>query len=123
MLSPDDIAALVHQQYARLPKTGKPQAGEWTVLAGIVLVSPLSSPHVIALGTGTKCLTASQIGADAHGECLHDSHAEVCARRALLAVFLAYLFVHVIKGCHHAVWGEVFSTILCLFIPGSGSEA
>lgn len=41
----------------------------------------------------------------------------------LLAVFLAYLFVHVIKGCHHAVWGEVFSTILCLFIPGSGSEA
>ena len=88
MLSPDDVAALVHEQYARLPKTGKPQAGEWTVLAGIVLATPSSSPYVVALGTGTKCLTAAQIGADGVGECLHDSHAEVCARRAFLAFLL-----------------------------------
>ena len=27
-----DTARLVHAQYARLPKTGKPQPGEWTTV-------------------------------------------------------------------------------------------
>lgn len=99
MLTPDDISALVHAQYARLPKTGKPQAGEWTVLAGFVLVPPTdvaavgastaaAPPRVVALGTGTKCLTAKQIAADTAGECLHDAHAEIVARRALRAFLL-----------------------------------
>ena len=79
-----NAAVLVQQQYARLGKTGKPQAGEWTVLAGFVLTLPSAEPRVVALGTGTKCLTAAQVGADAAGSCLHDTHAEVCARRSLL---------------------------------------
>ena len=87
MSTPDDVAALVHAQYDRLPKTGKPQPGEWTVLAGVVLSRSGCNGVVVALGTGTKCLTASQIAADVAGECLHDGHAETCARRA----FRAYL--------------------------------
>ena len=79
----DEVARLVQAQYSKLPKTGKPQPGEWTVLAGVVLTAPNTPPRVVALGTGTKCLTATQIAADSAGECVHDSHAEVCARRAL----------------------------------------
>ena len=89
--SADEVARLVQAQYARLPKTGKPQPGEWTVLAGITLVRPGAPAEVVALGTGTKCLTVSQVAADAQGECVHDAHAEVCARRALRAFLIAEL--------------------------------
>ena len=84
----NDIAGLVHAKYASLPKTGKPQASEWTVLAGIVMTRAGAEPQVVALGTGTKCLTATQIAADRLGECVHDAHAEVCARRAFLHFLL-----------------------------------
>jgi len=87
--SDDKICHIVHESYARLPKTGKPQLGEWTVLAGVVLSRPGAVPQVVALGTGTKCLTAAQIAADCAGACLHDAHAEVCARRAFLVFLLA----------------------------------
>lgn len=92
-----DVARLVQAQYARLPKTGKPQHGEWTILAGVVLTRPGGDapPEVVALGTGTKCLTAAQVAADVSGECVHDAHAEVCARRALVA----FLFAEVRKCC------------------------
>ena len=86
-----DTARLVHAQYARLPKTGKPQPGEWTIIAGVVLATAAAPPRVVALGTGTKCLTATQIAHDATGESLHDAHAEVCARRALRAFLLSEL--------------------------------
>lgn len=33
----DKIAAAVLQRYAKLPKTGKPQGREFTVLSGLVL--------------------------------------------------------------------------------------
>ena len=90
-LAADDVARLVHAAYAALSKTGKPQEGEWTVLAGVVLATPGAAPRCIALGTGTKCLTATQIAADSMGECVHDAHAEVCARRALRAFLMAEL--------------------------------
>ena len=95
----DSVAQLVQAQYARLPKTGKPQqysAGgrEWTILAGVVLTEDAKPPQVVSLGTGTKCLTAAQVDADVNGDCLHDAHAEVCARRALLAFLLHELRKH-----------------------------
>lgn len=101
-MSADAVAALVHEQYVRLPKTGKPQPGEWTVLSGVVLVRPSAEPEVVALGTGTKCLTASQIAADEAGEMLHDSHAEVCARRALVSYLMAELHT-LLHGAESAV--------------------
>lgn len=89
MLSDASIAELVQARYARLPKTGKPQRGEWTVLAGVVHSQPSAAPQVVALGTGTKCLSASAVAEDSAGGAVHDTHAEVCARRALLAWLLA----------------------------------
>ena len=80
----DRVAAAVHTQYSLLGPTAKPQTGEWTVLAGIVLSRPTGSLDVVALATGTKCLSIDAIAADVHGEAIHDSHAEVSARRAVL---------------------------------------
>ena len=93
MLEPTvDASRAVQAQYARLGKTGKPQAGEWTVLAGFVLSRGSgAADEVVALGTGTKCLTRTQVAQDGAGWLVHDAHAEVCARRSLLLYFLDQL--------------------------------
>ena len=97
-MSACDVGSLVQHRYARLPKTGKPQPGEWTVLSGVVLTRPNAEPEVVALGTGTKCLTASQIAAETSGACVHDTHAEVSARRALVLWLMAELRVAAAGG-------------------------
>lgn len=85
MENADQIAKLCLQQYNSFGTGGaKPrirQDGryEWTVLAGIVL-SIKSEWHCIALATGVKALPFSHLSK--HGDLLHDSHAEVLARRA-----------------------------------------
>ncbi len=97
------IATAVLKQYEALPKNGKPQPNEHTVLAGFVVTheelgmrqqqhtGTLSVPcpdtstlqpdigqasmHVVSIGTGTKCLGFSKRSTS--GEVLNDSHAEV----------------------------------------------
>ena len=81
----DAVASAVLRRYASLPKNGKPQPGEYTLLAGFVVTEdavPDAPPRVVALGTGTKCLPASS--RCPRGEALSDSHAEVIARRAFV---------------------------------------
>ncbi|XP_033125327.1 tRNA-specific adenosine deaminase 1-like [Anneissia japonica] len=105
----DMIARLCVNHYEeRLPKRGKPQVNrEWTILAGVVQAQrrPVSSVakasqarslglkfdekfeyEVVALGTGSKCLGLDKLSTN--GDVIHDSHAEVIARRA----FLRYLY-------------------------------
>lgn len=75
-------------KFNSLPKNGKPLDKEWTVLSTISQHNTQSdSLHVVSLGTGTKCLTGNELN-DHKGTKIHDSHAEVIARRA----FLRYLF-------------------------------
>lgn len=78
------------------PRGGKPQTRsnsrcahltryEWTVLAGLVLL--FEDKYIpIALATGVKCQPFCRISP--HGDVLHDSHAEVLARRAARAWLL-----------------------------------
>ncbi|OJA07704.1 hypothetical protein AZE42_01869 [Rhizopogon vesiculosus] len=78
----DEDTALVHtvqKQYASLNL--KLPLGTFTILAAIALTSSesLTQPKIIALATGCKCLPKDKL--PLQGEALHDSHAEVLARR------------------------------------------
>ncbi|KAH7931376.1 adenosine deaminase/editase [Leucogyrophana mollusca] len=80
---PDDNTAFVItalEIYASL--NHKPPPGSFTVLAALALVSIPSlhtAPKIIGLATGCKCLPACRL--PSQGDALHDSHAEVLARR------------------------------------------
>lgn len=78
------IADLCLKHFDSLPKSGKPQKNEWTVLSCIVKEQE-NEFHVVALGTGTKCVGKNKLCLK--GTILNDSHAEVICRRA----FLSYL--------------------------------
>ena len=84
----DEIAALCVDFYAKkLPKGAKPKVdlGEWTVYSAIVAETPVKL-EVVSAGTGTKCLGKDQISLK--GDLVHDSHAEVVARRAFIRFLL-----------------------------------
>lgn len=105
------IACASLSAYASLPKTGKPQAHEHTVLATIALTLPphaadvigTEGPVVVAMATGTKCLPGSKRAAD--GSALNDCHAEVLARRAF--VRWAYDEIQATAGSASAGGGEI----------------
>ena len=81
--SADDVASLVLSTYASL--SFKPPSGQFTILAGFALTDG-EAFKVISLGTGSKCLPAARLPKT--GEALHDSHAEVLARRGAIRWFL-----------------------------------
>lgn len=85
------IAKLCLDKYKSLKKTGKPTVNEWTVLSGIVLENSYNQLSVVALCTGTKCLSGKElmnIKFNEKGNRLSDSHAEILARRG----FQRYLY-------------------------------
>lgn len=92
----DNLAAAVYNElenlYRQIPSNGKPDKDNvFTVLAGFVAVidrtdgTPADTPliEVLSLATGTKCVSEDMID-DRTGLVLHDSHAEVLARRGLI---------------------------------------
>ncbi|KAG9014290.1 hypothetical protein FRB90_005468 [Tulasnella sp. 427] len=98
-VSANAIAQLCISTYLDLPKLFHPAprsngTPQWCILAGIVLIqpgaisstgSPSRNPDLmkcISLGTGTKCLPESKL--PPNGDILHDSHAEVLARRGAI---------------------------------------
>ncbi|KAF7980901.1 hypothetical protein HWV62_36089 [Athelia sp. TMB] len=58
--------------------------GQYTVLAAFVITSLAHGPKTLALATGAKVLPTSRIPDAGDAPRLHDSHAEVLARRALV---------------------------------------
>ncbi|KAG8948819.1 hypothetical protein FRC04_009283 [Tulasnella sp. 424] len=97
----DAIAQLCISKYLGLPKSFHPAprsngTPQWCILAGIVLGKPASASSIdppsscpnpsplkcISLGAGTKCLPQAKL--PPNGDILHDSHAEVVARRGAI---------------------------------------
>ena len=77
-----DVQQVVLDAHRLIPKHGRVQSSEYTVLAAIVLSCPSRHPVLVSLATGTKSLPGHL--RDEHGSVLHDSHAEVLARRCAL---------------------------------------
>ncbi|KAL5416568.1 hypothetical protein PMIN03_002110 [Paraphaeosphaeria minitans] len=83
---PDAVADCVLATFRQLPDKRKPRpqsdgAREWVPLAGIVLADKDGKLSCVSLGTGMKCLPSNKLPL-AHGNALHDWHAEVLAIRA-----------------------------------------
>ncbi|BGP24191.1 hypothetical protein JCM10295v2_003099 [Rhodotorula toruloides] len=79
----DAVVSAALSTYAALPLNGKPSRRssgrpEWTVLAAVVLYRR-GEARCVSLGTGLKALPHARL--PVHGDVLHDSHAEVVARR------------------------------------------
>lgn len=86
----DPIMAL----YRTLPL--RPPSQQYTILASFFLTSGDSGLYkIISVATGTKCLPVNKLPLD--GESVHDSHAEVLARRGAVRWFLEE-----IGRCHRA---------------------
>ncbi|CAF4588705.1 unnamed protein product, partial [Rotaria magnacalcarata] len=62
-------------------------SNEWTHLAAFVSVNDNNQIEILSIGTGTKCLGGDKQERGIEGCLLHDSHAEVIARRALMRLF------------------------------------
>ncbi|GAA5928082.1 hypothetical protein JCM1841_005903 [Sporobolomyces salmonicolor] len=78
------LATAVTETYSSLPPNGKPTPRsngqpQWTVLAGFCLYRDSHAPVCVSLGTGLKSLPHAKL--PVHGDVLHDSHAEIIAKR------------------------------------------
>lgn len=86
--------------YEKLPKTGKPNDKEWTVLAAVLGLFH-EKIEVLSLGTGSKCIGKNSMSPN--GDVINDSHAEVIARRG----FLKYLYFE-IKKLNEENYSDIF---------------
>ncbi|KAF5388170.1 hypothetical protein D9615_000079 [Tricholomella constricta] len=76
---------------------------QYTVGASFYLVSSIfPSPKIISIATGTKCLPTSRY--PFKGEVLHDSHAEVLARRGAIRWFLEEIHRCESPGTYQSSW-------------------
>ncbi|KAL6298729.1 hypothetical protein BKA93DRAFT_809724 [Sparassis latifolia] len=82
-ISSDSVAAAAFGVYSSL--NFRVPIGKYTILASFVL-SKGELLKVISLATGSKCLPTSKFSDE--GDALHDSHAEVLARRGAVRWFL-----------------------------------
>ena len=94
MIDADELVKHVHSFYAsNIPGNKRPPKSEWTNLAAILayertesVTFNVKSLKVLSMATGSKCLPEVEMPVD--GSLIHDSHAEVLARRC----FVRYVY-------------------------------
>ena len=93
-----DVVSAVLSTFNSLPSRGKPSAlppWEFTVLAAVVAVfqtvTAIHRPKVISVATGTKSIGHESLSGNLSGCLLHDSHAEVLARRGFKRYILTWI--------------------------------
>ncbi|XP_023661426.1 double-stranded RNA-specific editase B2 [Paramormyrops kingsleyae] len=94
----DAIFHLVTEKYRELAGGCSPTHARHKALAGIIMTRGLDlrQAQVIAISTGTKCLSGEYISEQ--GLAVHDCHAEVIARRAFLRFLYAQLELFLSKN-------------------------
>lgn len=87
----------------------RPHGSAWTILASFFLsrkpnisLGTSGEIKVISLATGTKCLPTSRLSN--RGELVHDSHAEVLARRCALRWFMEEVHRISSDGSSKSAW-------------------
>lgn len=93
MMASDGVVYRILELYSSL--TFRPPPGQFTILASFILSSG-NSLKIISLATGSKCLPAARL--PQQGDALHDSHAEILARRAATRWFLEEVTRSVTQG-------------------------
>ena len=89
----DSLAAQVQQTYSQLAKDLVVAQPGRKVVAGFVMTMPTgNAPTVVSIGTGTRCVEGDKLSLE--GVVVHDSHAEVVARRSLLRYFYRQLHLY-----------------------------
>ncbi|TIA89322.1 hypothetical protein E3P99_02102 [Wallemia hederae] len=112
-----DIARSVNDVYAALPVRLKPEIRpngtlEWTILAGFVMEDE-HTLKCVAAGVGMKCLPESRL--PLQGDMLHDTHAEILARRAFTKWLLLQLQLsEVEEGSTSSSTSNGISPYLCI---------
>ncbi|GAA6047092.1 hypothetical protein JCM3770_004193 [Rhodotorula araucariae] len=117
----EQIARTALATYAALPAHGKPRrrsnrAPEWTVLAAVCLCCPADDGYdvrCVSLGTGLRALPHARL--PIHGDVLHDSHAEVIARRG----FKLWLYGEIARVLQREAGGAQVDTNLLVERVGS----
>uniref|UniRef100_A0A1I8FTX9 A to I editase domain-containing protein n=1 Tax=Macrostomum lignano TaxID=282301 RepID=A0A1I8FTX9_9PLAT len=85
----DKVAALVHRRFeTAVLASGESLAGR-KVLAGFALLWPDGQLSLLSLGVGNRCVSGDCLAMS--GRVLHDCHAEIVAKRALLRFFIRQL--------------------------------
>ena len=84
------VALKCYEQFDRLGSREKPSTSDWTHLAAFVAFHHQSNElEILSMGTGTKCLGKEVEERRTNGCLLHDSHAEVIAKRSFYEMILA----------------------------------
>lgn len=103
-MSHDSNVVCILKTYSRL--SYQPPPGQYTVVASFYLLSVSTLPKIISIATGTKCLPTSRY--PLKGEALHDSHAEILARRGAIRWFLLEILrsSYECSGAYESPWIE-----------------
>ena len=97
----DKAISNIFEIYSSLSFT--PPHSQYTVLASFFLShSQTHKVKVLSVATGTKCLPASKLSE--RGEVVHDSHAEVLARRSALRWFFDEIARCCVDSLSHSEW-------------------